>query len=335
MRAARLVALLAIPLCTGATCLSPAAIAQSPAAVPPAKILLDTDIGDDIDDAFALALALRSPEMELVGVTTAWGDTALRARLVNRFLKDTGEPSIPVLVGVPTEAKSTFTQAAWAQHGDPSPSEPDAVSFLLDQARRSPGEITLVAIGPLTNIGAAIDRDAATFRKLKRVVLMGGSIHRGYSDLGYARDKGPQPEYNIYSDVGAARKLFASGIPIFMMPLDSTLLLLDETKRALLFSTGSAMTNSLAALYFQWVRANRTPTATLFDAMAVAYVADPKLCPATPLRIIVDDKGMTIATSGDSNASACLNSDSEEFFRFLLPRLMAETPAPRSPRATK
>ena len=299
--------------------------AQSLAGAPPpsrTKIILDTDIGDDIDDAFALALALRSPEVEIVGITTAWGDTALRARLVNRFLKDTAAPNIPVLVGVPTDSKTAFSQSAWAQQGDPSPSQPAAVDFLLDQARKSPGEITLVAIGPLTNVGAAIDRDAAAFRKFKRVVLMGGSIRRGYGDLGYSPDKGPQPEYNIYSDVAAAQKLFASGVPIFMMPLDSTQLLLDETKRTLLFATGSAMTNSLAALYFQWVKTTRTPTATLFDVMAVAYVVDPKLCPVETFHITVDQKGMTVPTPGPPNASACLNSDSEQFFHFLLPRLM-------------
>ena len=300
--------------------------AQSPAAsaLPyRTKVIFDTDIGDDIDDAFALALALRSPEVEILGITTAWGDTALRARLVNRFLKDTAAPNIPVLVGVPTNSKTSFSQSAWAQQGDPSPSEPGAVDFLLDQARKAPGEITLVAIGPLTNLGAAIDRDAGAFRKFKRVVLMGGSIRRGYGDLGYGPDKGPQPEYNIYSDVADAQKLFTSGVPIFMMPLDSTQLLLEETKRTLLFAAGSPMTNSLAALYFQWARTTRTPTATLFDAMAVAYVVDPKLCPVEPFHITVDQKGMTVPTPGPPNASACLNSDSEQFFRFLLPRLMA------------
>jgi inosine-uridine nucleoside N-ribohydrolase len=186
-----------------------------------------------------------------------------------------------------------------------------------------PGEVTLVAIGPLTNIGAAIDRDREGFRKFKRVVLMGGSIRRGYGDLGYASDRGPEPEYNIYSDVRAAQKLFASGVPIFMMPLDSTQLLLDENKRTLLFSTGSQLTNALAALYFQWVRSTRTPTATLFDAMAVAYAVNPALCPTQPFRITVDERGMTRAAQGSPNASACLVSDSEQFFHFLLPRLMA------------
>jgi purine nucleosidase len=299
--------------------------AQSGSELPskaPSKIILDTDIGDDIDDAFALALALRSPEIELIGITTAWGDTELRARLANRLLKEAGSTSIPVLAGIATTNKTNFTQADWARQGDAAVPKRDAVKFLLDEARMRPGEVTLVAIGPLTNIGATIDRDAQGFRKFKRVVLMGGSIRRGYGDLGYAPDRGPEPEYNIYSDVKAAQKLFGSGVPIFMMPLDSTQLLLDENKRTLLFSTGSKLTNALAALYFQWVKATRAPTATLFDAMAVAYAVNPEMCPVEPLHIDVDDKGMTKQASGAPNASACLSSDSENFFHFLLPRLM-------------
>lgn len=295
------------------------------------KIILDTDIGDDIDDAFALALALQSPEIEVLGVTTAWGDTGLRARLANRLVEEAGKKGIPVLAGVATQSRTNFTQADWARSGEPGIPHGDAVKFLLDEARKRPGEVTLVAIGPLTNVGDAIDRDVEGFRKFKRVVIMGGSIRRGYGDMGYGPNRGPQPEYNIYSDVKAAQKLFASAVPIFMMPLDSTQLLLDENKRTLLFSTGSRLTNSLAALYFQWVRSTRTPTATLFDAMAVAYAVNPELCPVEPLNITVDEKGMTTPIPGTPNAQACLSSDSEKFFRFLLPRLMADNGHTKEP----
>ena len=246
-----------LPLCAQSP--SPRTAALSPAPTR-TKIILDTDIGDDVDDAFALALALCSPELEIVGITTAWGDTPLRARLVDRFLAETNHASagITVAEGIRTQSKSPFTQARWAQAGPPAQTHAQAVDFLLRQIRESPGGITLVAIGPLTNIGAAIDRDADAFRGLKRVVLMGGSIRRRYNDLGYAPDRGPEPEYNILSDIPAAQKLFASGVPIFMMPLDSTQLKLDEVKRAVLFSAGTLLTNSLAALYYQW--GQQTPT---------------------------------------------------------------------------
>ena len=329
---------LAMPLWAGLLAVS--GVPQSAATAgdaQPAKIILDTDIGDDIDDAFALALALRSPEIEVLGVTTAWGDTALRARLVNRFLKETGAEGIPVVAGIATKSKAIFSQSDWAREGQSAPAHLEAVEYLLAQARKTPGEITLVSIGPLTNIGAAIDRDAEGFRRFKRVVLMGGSIRRGYGDLGYGPDHGPDAEYNIHSDVLAAQKLFASGVPIFMMPLDSTQLLLDETKRTLLFSTGSKLTNALAALYFQWLKNTRTPTATLFDVMAVAYLAKPELCPVEAFHISVDEHGFTRPGPGTPNASACLSSDSERFFHFLLPRLttnedlrMAPVPANRT-----
>jgi inosine-uridine nucleoside N-ribohydrolase len=323
----KLAAMVLYMLSLSSAFLSPLSAQMAPrsAARTTSKIILDTDIGDDIDDAFALGLALRSPEIEVIGITTAWGDTALRARLASRLAEEDGG-AIPVLAGIPTESRSNFTQADWARDGQAAAAHPDAVEFLLEQARKAPGEVTLVAIGPLTNIGAAVDRDAVGFRKFKRVVLMGGSIRRGYGDLGYGPDRGPEPEYNIFCDVKAAQKLFASGVPIFMMPLDSTQLFLDENKRTLVFSTGSRLTNALAALYFQWLRGTRTPTATLFDVMAVAYAVDPGLCPVEPLRITVDEKGFTKPTEGKPNASACLASDSERFFHFLLPRLMT-TPA--------
>ena len=167
-------------------------------------------------------------------------------------------------------------------------------------------------------MGAAIERDAATFRKVKSVVLMGGSVRKGYGDLGYEPDRGPQAEYNILSDVAAAQKLFTSGVAIFMMPLDSTQLKLDEVKRAVLFRKATPLTSELAELTKEW--GQKTPT--LFDAMAAAYVIQPELCPVTKLRIEVDKDGFTREVTGKPNASACLESDSEKFFRFAMPRWM-------------
>src|SRR5262249_2982362 len=131
---------------------------SSPTAKAPSKIILDTDIGDDIDDAFALALALRSPEVEVIGTTTAWGDTTVRARLAKRLAEEAGFSSTPVMAGIATKSKTNFTQSEWAREGPETPVHPDAIEFLLRRARETPGEITLVAIGPLTNIGTAIDR---------------------------------------------------------------------------------------------------------------------------------------------------------------------------------
>jgi purine nucleosidase len=284
------------------------------------KIIIDTDIGDDVDDAFAVALALRSPELQILGITTTFGDTETRAKLADRLLGETGHSDIAVAVGGPTQAVGTFTQRAYAEGGHfARASHPRAVDFVLDRIRRNPGQITLVAIGPLVNIGALIDNDPATFRQLRRVVLMGGSIARRYGDLGYAPDRGPEPEWNIKNDIPSAQKLFAFGVPIFMMPLDSTQLKLDEVKRAILFQAGTPLTDALTLLYHEW--GQQTPT--LFDAMTIAYIVDPKLCPTKPLRISVDERGFTRPLTGTPNTEVCLDSDPEAFFRFYIPRVRA------------
>jgi|SRR5271170_697901 len=297
------------------------------ASTSPEKIIIDTDIGDDIDDAFALALALRSPELEIIGVTATFGDTEMRARLLDRFLGEVGRADIPVAAGAVTPVKGTFTQRRYAEGGhfakDP---HRDAVDFILGQIRKYPGQITLVAIGPLMNVGAAIDKDAATFRKLKRVVLMGGSIKRGYGDLEYGPVRGPQAEWNILNDIPSAQKLFAAGVPLYVMPLDSTQLKMDEVKREFLFAQGTPITDALTLLYHEW--GQETPT--LFDPMTIAFLVNPGLCPVQAMRIRVDEKGFTRPeessggagnSGGPANAQVCLDSNPDAFFRFYISRV--------------
>jgi purine nucleosidase len=285
----------------------------------PERIIIDTDIGDDVDDAFALALAVKSTELQILGVMTTFGDTETRAKIVDRFLGEVGRAEIPVLAGRATATKNPMSQRRYGESHFARASHGDAVEFLLEQIRKYPGEITLVAIGPLINVGEAIDKDAATFRKLKRVVLMGGSIRRGYGDLGYAAPVPPMPEWNILNDVVSAQKLFAAGVPLYVMPLDSTQLKMDEVKRAFLFSQGTAVTDQLTVLYHLW--GQETPT--LFDPMTVAFVLRPDLCPVQGLRIHVDEKGFTREESGRANAQVCLDSSAEDFFQFYLKRVAA------------
>ena len=289
------------------------------------KVIIDTDIGDDIDDVFAVGLALSSPELRILGITSAWGDTELRSRMLDRLLCETGRSDIPVATGVKTETKTNFSQAVWARAGE-AHAHGDAVDFLLDQIRKNPGEITLIAVAPLTNIGAAIDRDPATFKKLKRVVLMGGSIRLGYDEFGTLSStiRPPDAEYNIAMDPAAAQKLVKSGVPIYMMPLDSTQLKFDEVKRAMLSTVSTPLTDSLQVLIAEWQRGAQQATPTMFDAVAAAYAVQPELCPTTPLHIDVDDKGFTREGSGAANVNVCLTSDSDRFFQFFMPRLLQQ-----------
>jgi inosine-uridine nucleoside N-ribohydrolase len=312
-------------------------------------VILDTDIGDDIDDAFALALVLRSPQLQLLGITTEYGDTEMRARLLDRYLTAVGRGDIPVAVGVPTPHENVFTQAAYASNSlaadrvffspglgmtvskakhvaqgkhagvGEERTNGEAVAFMLDEIRAHPGQITLIAIGPLFNVQAAIKRDPATFRQLKRVVMMGGSVYRGYGDSSVP----PASEWNINRDPAGAQALLAAGVPVFMMPLDSTQIHLEAKDREAIFSHGSPLTDQLTLLYHQWMAGSdgHPVTPTLFDPVAVAYSIHPELCPATPMRLEVDDKGFTRPVEGAPNVQVCLKSDETGFLELLLTRI--------------
>ncbi|MBW8708584.1 MAG: nucleoside hydrolase [Alphaproteobacteria bacterium] len=260
-------------------------------AQPREKIIIDSDIGDDIDDAFALGLALSSPEFEILGVSASFGDTVTRVRMFDRMLGELGRSDIPVAMGTPAAVNlNAFTQRRYAEGGTMAPRpHPNAVDFVLEQARKYPGQVTLVAVGPLPNVGAMIDKDLGAFRLLKQVVIMGGSIRTMNDPL---------------------------------MPLDSTAnLKFHEVARTALFAHGSMLTNILAGLYYEWSAATRASTPILYDPMTLASLLQPSLCPLTPLHITLDDAGNTKETPGAPNAEVCLHSDADAFAQFYVRRV--------------
>ena len=311
-----LIGLIAIPVAC-----SQAADEATKSVVAPQLVFIDTDIGDDIDDAFALALALKSPELKILGVTTTFGDTELRARLLDRYLAAVGRSDIPVGAGPATKTDNVFTQAVYARRA-PMRKYADGVELMLSTIRKHPGQVTLIAIGPLFTVQGAIKKDPATFKKLKRVILMGGSIERGYDGAKGERQP-PEPEWNIDRDPAGAQALFAAGVPIFMMPLDSTQIHLEPTDRRKIFSYGSPITDQITLLYHQWMAGSEwhLATPTLFDPVTVAFALQPELCPTKPMRIEVDAKGMTRAVAGDPNAQICLQSDEKGFLELLMVRI--------------
>lgn len=289
------------------------------ASAPPKKIpiLLDTDIGGDIDDAFAIALILRSPEFDLLGVTTVSGDTQARARLAAKMLWEAGFRKIPVAAGDPGKL-SKDPQERWAD-GFKSPQliKESAADFLDREFNKRPGDITLVAIGPLTNVAALLQKDRSAAQKIKRIVLMGGGIAHGYGDNPKA-----VPEYNIYADAPAAQAVFTAGVPILMAPLDVTAMLqMSSADMHRVFTQLTPTTNALTVLYYLW--GHETPT--LFDPMALAMILDPTLCETKPLAVEVDSKGLTTAVEGKpSNATVGLKTDARRFMDFYLSRVAPE-----------
>jgi len=305
----RIIALVALFLLVACFC----GAAEKPAKIP---VILDTDIGTDIDDAFTLALIINSPEFELLGVTTVSGDTTARARIAAKMLWEAGGKwrQVPVVAGAPGPPQN-INQAPWAEgFVGPQLLQENAVDFLRSKFHRYPGEITLVAIGELTNVAAMLQADPLVAKKIKRIVLMGGSIARGYEP-----GTPPDAEWNIKSNPHAAQVVFSSGIAITMAPLDVTAMLkLDAAARSRIFNQNTPVTNSLAALYHLWGR----ETPTLFDPMAVALVLDPGLCQSQDLAVEVDSQGFTRSAEGQpSNATVGLSTDPAKFFEFYLRRV--------------
>jgi purine nucleosidase len=285
-------------------------------------VLLDTDIGTDIDDAYALALIMRSPELELLGVTTVSGDAVARARLAAKLLAIEGGQAarIPVYAGM-TTAPQYIKQTEWAA-GFTSPALHTAggVEFLRAQIEARPGQITLIAVGELTNVAALLTSSPGIAGKIKRIALMGGAVRRG----GQPGSK-PQPEWNIKSNAAAAQTVFASGVPLLVGPLDATAdLKLSPEHRVRIFGRGTPLTDALGALDYVWTHTNTWKGATpiLFDLLPIAALYQPDIATFEALHVAVEQDGLTREVAGRApNAQVAVASDAERVLGALTDRL--------------
>ena len=300
-------------------------------------ILLDCDPGHD--DAIALLLALASPELELVGVTTVAGNQTLEKTTANalRVLDFVGRGDIPVAAGADRPLMRERAVAADV-HGETgldgpelppprgAPAESSALEFAADQILSRDGKLTLVATGPLTNVALllALRPDA----RPERIVLMGGAIGEG--------NRTPAAEFNIWCDPEAAARVFASGI-------DTTMVGLDVTHRALMTQ---AETDKLRAVgrtgrlvaerldfysRFHELRYPELGGSPLHDPVAVAHVIRPGLLDVRQARIDVDcsAEGSRGRTNVDwrgrdgppPNAAVALDLDADAFRTLLLDRV--------------
>jgi inosine-uridine nucleoside N-ribohydrolase len=284
------------------------------AAQKPIPIVLDTDIGGDIDDAFALALVLSSPELDLRAVTTVSGDTKARARIAAKMLWVAGNRGVPVAAGMPG-SKMDISQAAWADgFSSASLVNDSAVDLMKKGIERGRGETVLVAIGPLTNIAELFRKYPDVKSRIKRIVLMGGSIARGY----YPNSRATA-EYNIAADTAASQAVFASGVPIMMAPLDVTARLqIQGNNLQKVFAHSKRFGDALHALYGLWGQ----PSPTLHDPMAVSLLINPQLCTTKELAIEIDAHGMTRAVEGrPAHAVVAVETDPARFIDFYVNRV--------------
>ena len=263
------------------------------------RILLDTDIGDDIDDALALALALRLPDVDLAGVTTVFRDTAARARMARHLLDLFGRPDVPVAAGAGKPLLGAMPREPHEPQLDLTPAGvADAASaHAVDKIRSTyaqPGsDVTLVTIGPLTNLALALALDPTLAERIPRVVVMGGRIGRA------------APEWNIKCDPEAAAIVLGAGLPLTLVPLDVTL---ETTMRSehleALKAAETEQARWLMTLTEAWqAKTKRMPV--LHDPLALAVALDPAWVETQRLALDVvtatgPGRGITCVVSGDA-----------------------------------
>ena len=287
------------------------------------KIILDTDIGDDIDDALALAYALMCGEIELLGVTTVFRDTARRAELACCVLEALGRSDIGVYAGLgkpllDSIAEGRASIAAHEPHqmqalerypASTRSAARSAVDFIVDTVMSGDGDVTLVPIGPLTNIACAFALEPGMADKA-RICLMGGCTDR------------PSPEWNALCDPEAARIVFGTGAPVTMVGLDVTeecRMSLDQVRAI------GAVDRPINRLCFEliqlWSGGDPQRRPLLHDPLAVGMVFDPSFCETRPMRIEVETRsehlnGATVAARGgvaEPNAEVCVAVDAPRF----------------------
>jgi inosine-uridine nucleoside N-ribohydrolase len=295
-----------------------------PAAAQPVrtKIVLDTDIGTDIDDAWALGYVLKSPSLQLLGVTIGDGDTAARARLACKLLFRLGRTDVPVAVGRPTPAVPADRidyQFAWAEDfREYAPVAAPAVEFLADVIRRNPNQVTLVAVGPLHNIGDLIRIHPDVVPLVKRVVLMSGSIGAN------AFSPSAVPEWNVKLAIPEAQLVYAAPWALTIVPLDSTTYLrLEDNERDALRNARTPLTTALETLLRLWTD-RPASRMTLHDQLALAEAQEParffNRCEPMPLR--VDAAGyVRVDLAAGRRVAVCLEPKRDAFMQHFIAQL--------------
>jgi inosine-uridine nucleoside N-ribohydrolase len=271
------------------------------------RVIIDTDPG--VDDAFALLFAMRSPELKIEAITAVSGNVPLEITLPNalRMVEIAGRTDIPVAAGAKVPLARRLVTAEYA-HGNnglggaifPEPKmKPVAqpAAELIDSiVRKYPGEVTLIPVGPLTNIATALNADPDLAKMVQGIVLMGGSLSGGNIT--------PAAEFNIYVDPEAARIVFQSGIPITMVGLDVTrkTSLTDEHVR-ILQAAQNPVSQAAAKIARNAIDHNREQGfvvgPNMHDSLAVAAFLDPSI-------LKFKDFYVDVETTGELTAGATL-----------------------------
>jgi purine nucleosidase len=305
------------------------------------KIIIDTDPGQD--DAAAIFLALGSPELEVLGITTVAGNVplALTSRNARIVCEMAGRLDVQVFAGADRPLVRPLVTAEHV-HGktgldgpelfEPSMplQEKHAVDFIVETIQsEAPGSVTLCTIGPLTNIALALARAPEIAERVRQIVMMGGA----YFEQGNIT---PSAEFNIYVDPEAARDVFRSGIPIVMMPLDVTHKVLTTRARTTrIKALGNRASTALCEMLLFFERFDEAKYGTdggpLHDPTTIAYLLKPELFEGRHCNVEIETnseltRGASVVdwwqvTDRPHNALVVRDVDADGFFDLLSERL--------------
>jgi purine nucleosidase len=320
-------------------------------------IILDTDVGTDADDSLALALAALSPELHLVAVTTVHADAPLRARIARCILERAGRGDVPVIAGAsrplsaPLPEEFHWPARLWGHEGrglldqvglrptvDLTATSDDAARFIAAKAAASPGALSLVMIGPLTNLARALRLEPRLPELIADVTLMGGMVDS--SKVVWP----PVLETNLNADPGAAEEVFASGLPLTLVPFEVTMrVFLTPEQRALMRGWQHPLSDALVAQmeemlvgFTQFSERMHLP-ADIFEGN-LTYMHDPlavyasmasDLIDVQPMHIRLEVRDHVLRTMAyperPPNMRVCVDVQSRAFVDFWMDRLHAIT----------
>lgn len=310
-------------------------------------IILDTDIGTDVDDAYALVLAARSPGLDLRAVTTLYGDVAIRSAMARKLLLMMGRGELPVASGVKQpfdgreihwggwEGKGVLVEGEVIKGVSQTPGS-DLMAQILSESKE---KIVVVSVGGLTNVALALRSYPSLRTKIERLVIMGGCVRPFVLEGKKIPEK---LETNLHHDVEAAALVLQSGLPITLVPAEVTFqakLFLKDFDRIRASSSSLARSMSYMTEHFGsrlkifmkgfGVDQYYADTATLLhDPLAVYTLVDPSLMKTEPVRIRVETGPETIRTIEDKNGTIAVNLvmevDAPRFSKVVTDRVLEE-----------
>jgi inosine-uridine nucleoside N-ribohydrolase len=294
----------------------------------PIPVILDTDIGGDIDDTWALALMLRSPELDVKLVVSDTGDTRYRAKIIAKMLEVAGRTDVRVGIGLPSDAHA-HPQAPWVQDYDlrdyGGTLHEDGAEALIQTIMNAPEPVTLVCIGPVPNIREALKREPRIARNA-RFVGMFGSVYKGHE--GSAE---PAAEYNVKQDVAACRAAFAAPWGVTLTPLDTCgVVALKGEKYQAVRHCRDPLVQALMDNYRIWADSLGRPeqfdhrSSVLFDTVAVYLAFSEELLVMRELGIRVTDDGHTVADETARKMRVAVDWRNLEAFEDLLVRRLID-----------